>query len=423
MSTSQRQPRFPLHRRDVLKGGASLAAAAGLPGGLIRSAAAAATTLVIAAPATPQSLDCNFDVSLGTFEAIAALYDNLLEFKKIPDPKQPGAFREDTADHPDLPGGLALQGKLAESFELDPAGKFIRFQLRQGIKSNWGNELTADAVKWTWDRKFGLGAIGAFYLSTLGLEKKEGVKVEDKYTVSINLENPNPLLAKLQPNLYAPIYDSTKCKRESNADDPWARKFLENNSAGFGLYRLDQLQRGQQAVFKARDDYYRGKPTMDTVIFREVPTSATRASLLQSGAVDIAQYLQPLEIIKLRGERGVAVDSVDASFMIWLELNAQIEPFNNAKVRQAMNFAFPQEQILEKVFQGLGSALNGCMPNFYAGFADKFWKYKYDLEAAKSLLREAGLPLGFRTSLAYNAGDPIQEPTAILYRTSLSQIG
>src|SRR5262249_61116423 len=106
MSTSQRQPRFPLHRRDVLKGGASLAAAAGLPGGLIGTAAAAANTLVIAAPATPQSLDCNFDVSLGTFESIAALYDDLLEFKKIPDPKQPAAFREDTPHHPTLPPPL-----------------------------------------------------------------------------------------------------------------------------------------------------------------------------------------------------------------------------------------------------------------------------------------------------------------------------
>ena len=415
---------FPLHRRDVLKGGASAVGAAALPSGLVSDAVAAtSTTLVIAAPATPQSLDCNFDVSLGTFEAIAALYDNLLEFKKIPDPKQPGAFREDIADHPDMPAGLAIQGKLAESFELDPAGKFIRFQLRQGVKSNWGNELTAEDVKWTWDRKFGLGAIGAFYLSTLGLEKKEGVKVEGKYTVSINLDNPNPLLAKLQPNLYNPIYDSTKCKAEATADDPWARKFIENNSAGFGPYRLDQLQRGQQAVFKARPDYYLGKPAMDTVIFREVPTSATRASLLQGGAVDIAQYLQPLEIIKLRGEKGVAVDSVDASFMIWLELNAQIEPFGNPKVRQAMNFAFPQEQVLKTVFQGIGSPLNGCMPNIYAGFTDKFWKYKYDPEMAKALLKEAGLSSGFKTSLAYNAGDPVQEPIAILYQTALRDIG
>ena len=422
--SSRRTLGFPLHRRDVLKGGATLAGAATLPVGWNLDAVAAAnSTLVIAAPATPQSLDCNFDVSLGTFEAIAVLYDNLLEFKKIPDPKQSGAFREDTADHPDLPAGLAIQGKLAESFELDPAGKFIRFQLRQGIKSNWGNELTADDVKWSWDRKFELGAIGAFFLSTLGLEKKDGVKVEGKYTVSINLDNPNPLLAKLQPNLYNPIYDSTKCKQESNSDDPWARKFLENNSAGFGPYRLDQLQRGQQAVFKARDDYYRGKPAMDTVVFREVPTSATRASLLQGGAVDIAQYLQPLEIIKLRGEKGVAVDSVDASFMIWLELNAQIEPFGNAKVRQAMNFAFPQEQVLKTVFQGIASPLNGCMPNIYPGFTNQFWKYKYDPEMAKALLKEAGMSSGFKTSLAYNAGDPVQEPIAILYQTALRDIG
>ena len=237
-----------LDRRDVLKRGASVAGVVALPGGVISNAiAATSTTLVIAAPATPQSLDCNFDVSLGTFEAIAALYDNLLEFKKIPDPKQPGASREDIADHPDMPAGIAVQGKLAESFELDPAGKFIRFQLRQGIRSNWGNELTAKNVKWTWDRKFGLGAIGAFHLSTLGLRNKEGVKVEGKYTVSINLDHPNPLLAKLQPNLYTPIYDSTKCKQESTTDDPWARKLLENHSAGFGPYRLEQLQRGQQA--------------------------------------------------------------------------------------------------------------------------------------------------------------------------------
>jgi peptide/nickel transport system substrate-binding protein len=220
-----------------------------------------------------------------------------------------------------------------------------------------------------------------------------------------------------------PIYDSTKCKEVATPDDPWARKFIENNSAGFGPYRLDQLQRGQQAVFKARADYYLGKPAMETVIFREVPTSAIRASLLQGGAVDIAQYLQPLEIMALRGAKGVAVDSVDASSMIWLELNARIDPFGDLRVRQAMNFAFPQEQVLRTVFQGLGSPLKGCMPNIYAGFTDKFWKYKRDPERAKALLKEAGLASGFKTSLAYNAGDPVQEPIAILYQTALREIG
>ena len=415
-----------MHRRQVIKNLATLAYAAAMPtsiGSRALSAAAGSSTLVIATPATPQSLDCNFDGSLGTIEAIAALYDNLLEFRKIPDPGHPQVLREDIADHPDLPAGMAVQGKLAQSFELDPAGKYIRFQLRQGVKSNWGNELTAEDVKWTWDRKFGLGAIGAFYLSTLGLEDKNGVKVEGRYTVSINLENPNPLLAKLQPNLFLPIYDSTKCKAVATVDDPWARKLIENYSAGFGPYRLDQLQRGQQAVFKARPDYHLGKPSIETVIFREVPTSAIRASLLQGGAVDIAQYLQPLEIIKLRGDRNVAIDSVDSSSMIWVELNTNIAPFGDQRVRQAMNFAFPRQDVLRTVFQGLGSPLNGCMPNIYAGFTDKFWQYKYDPDVARALLNDAGLTSGFRTSLAYNAGDPVQEPIAILFQTALREIG
>jgi peptide/nickel transport system substrate-binding protein len=159
------------------------------------------------------------------------------------------------------------------------------------------------------------------------------------------------------------------------------------------------------------------------VIFREVPTSAIRASLLQGGAVDIAQYLQPLEIIKLRGDRNVAIDSVDSSSMIWVELNTNIAPFGDQRVRQAMNFAFPRQDVLRTVFQGLGSPLNGCMPNIYAGFTDKFWQYKYDPDVARALLNDAGLTSGFRTSLAYNAGDPVQEPIAILFQTALREIG
>ena len=156
--TTENRRGHPVRRRDVIKSGAALVGGAALPGALASQASAAtSSTLVIAAPATPQSLDSNFDVSLGTIEAIAALYDNLLEFKKIPDPEAcPAPSARTSPTIRTCPAGLAVQGKLAQSFELDPAGKFIRFQLRQGVKSNWGNELTADDVKWTWDRKFGL---------------------------------------------------------------------------------------------------------------------------------------------------------------------------------------------------------------------------------------------------------------------------
>jgi peptide/nickel transport system substrate-binding protein len=414
-----------LNRRNLLQAASAAAAAAVMPSiiNMPRAFAQAGSTLVIAAPATPQSLDCNFDVSLGTFEAIAALYDGLLGFVKIPDEKVPSALREDIGFHADKPGGVNMVGKLAESWELDPSGKRAVFKLRQGVKSNWGNELTAEDVRWTWNRAFELGALGAFYTAVSGLKRPEDIKVEDKYVVSFNVESPNPLLLKIHTNLYTPVYDSVKCKAEGGTEDPWARKFIENNSAGFGPYQLQQLTRGQQAVFQARPDYYAGKPAIDTVIFKEVPTSASRVQLLQGGAVDIAQYLQPLEIISMKSVPTVAVETVPASFMIWVELNAKIPPFDNVDVRRAMNFAFPQQEVITAVYQDLANPLNGCMPNIYPGFSPDFYSYSYDLDKAKQLLEKGGQGKGFKTTLAYNAGDPVQEPIAIIYQSALRKIG
>lgn len=411
-------------RRDILRTGAA-AGGATLISGLLGStlAEAAAGTIVVAAPATPQSLDTEYDGSLGTLDAIGTLYDSLIEFAKIPDPNNPAVLREDTKDYPDKPGGVNVVGKLAESWSIDPAGKWAEFKLRQGVKSAFGNELTAEDVKWTWDRKFALGAIGGFFTKLLGMSGPDNVKVVDKYTIRFELPTPSPLLLKLQLNLYNNIYDATKCKAMATEADPWAKDFISNNGAGFGPYELKQLKRGQQAVFKARADYYRGKAPVDTVIYKEVPTSATRVSLLQGGAVDIAQFLQPLEIARVKTAPGVTVETVKASPMFWIELNTKFEPFDKIAVRQAMNYAFPVKEVLESVFQSTAAPMIGCMPDIYPGFLPQPDVFGYDLDKAKALLAEAGLPNGFKSTIAYNAGDPVQEPMAILYQTSLRQIG
>ncbi len=167
--------------------------------------------------------------------------------------------------------------------------------------SNWGNELTAEDVKYTFDRKFEVKGAGAFMTSVMGLPGKDAVKVESKYVVSFTLAKPNPILMIVCGHLANPIFDSKKCKEMSTTDDPWARKFLDTNVAGFGPYNLKTITRGQQLVAAARSDYYGNKPFFDTVIFREVPASATRLQLLQGGAVDIAQNLAPIEMKSLAG--------------------------------------------------------------------------------------------------------------------------
>jgi len=259
--------RASVTRRDILQGAAALGAATGIGVSAQPGPARvqdAARTLVIASPATPQGLDIEFDVSLGSIDALGALYDYMLAYEKIPDPKAPGVMREDIGMHGDRPNGLALRGRLAEKWEFSPDGLKAAFVLRQGVISNWGNTFSAADVKWTWDRKFNLKGQGIFQTAVLGLKTPDQIKVEADHVISFSLEKPNPLLLKQQCNLANPIYDSTKLKQAGGADDPWGVQFLKNDSAGFGPYRLSQIVRGQQAVFQAREDYWDEKPFMRT---------------------------------------------------------------------------------------------------------------------------------------------------------------
>lgn len=413
-------------RRRFLQGTAALGGAAALSSaGRVGSVFAqdARNTLVIAAPATPQGLDIEFDVSLGSIDSLGALYEYMLGYEKMPDPNAPDALREDTSVHADKPDGLALRGRLAESWEVSPDGRKATFKLREGVVSNWGNRFTSKDVKWTWDRKFNLKGQGLFQTAVLGLKTPDQVKVEGEYAISFNLDQPNPILLKQQCNLANPIYDATKCAEVGGSDDPWAVEFLKNDSAGFGPYRLAQLVRGQQAVFEARDDYWDEQPFMKRVIMREVPQSSSRFSLLQGGAVDIAQFLQPRELEALKGQPGAAVDAVNASYMIWLELNAKIAPFDNVDVRRAVNHAIPREEIIRTIYYGYADEQKAPMPYIYPMADESFFGYDYDLDKAKELLEKAGMASGIATTLSYNAGDPTQEPIALLIQTSLRQIG
>ena len=186
-------------RRQFLKttaalGGAAVVSSMGRMGDAL--AQDASNTLVIAAPATPQGLDIEFDVSLGSIDSLGALYEYMLGYEKMADPKAQGVMREDTSVRTDKPNNLALRGRLAEQWEVSPDGRKATFKLREGVVSNWGNPFTAKDVKWTWDRKFNLKGQGLFQTAVLGLKSPDQIKIEGDHAISFNLDQPNPLLLK-----------------------------------------------------------------------------------------------------------------------------------------------------------------------------------------------------------------------------------
>jgi peptide/nickel transport system substrate-binding protein len=418
-------------RRKFLAAGAAGVAGAAIVGpaaaGRARQMAAEAKTpanvLVVAAPGTPSTLDSEFDVNIQTTDAIGMLYDSLVEFRRVRDRENRNVWREDLAFHPNERYGWALRPKLATSWELTKGGRKAIFHLRRGVKSNWGNELTARDVKYTWDRHFALKGVGGFFINVLKLESPAAVKVEGPYSVSFETRNPNPVLLTMMVNLYNPIYDSTKLLEIDKGGDKWARNFLKTRSAGFGPYEITELTHGSQAVFRARDDYWGRKPAMQTIVYKEVPASPQRVALLQGGDADVAQYLRPRELKLLAGTSGVRVDAIRGTQQTWIELNAKMKPFDNVRVRQAMNYAFPQNEVISTVYQGYGRPLRTGIPTLYPAASEKFWIYRYDPEKAKALLTQGGLANGFSATLSYNAGVPEQEEIATIYQTSLRRIG
>jgi peptide/nickel transport system substrate-binding protein len=108
--------------------------------------------------------------------------------------------------------------------------------------------------------------------------------------------------------------------------------------------------------------------------------------------------------------------------MIWLELNSKIAPFDNVDVRRAINLAIPRDEIIRTIYYGYADEQKAPMPYIYPMADESFFTYAYDLAKAKELLDKAGAK-NLTTTLSYNAGDPTQEPIALLIQTALKQIG
>jgi peptide/nickel transport system substrate-binding protein len=369
------------------------------------------TTLLIASPETPPGLDTEYHSTRGSHETIPQVMDALVQFGK----KEVDGIWYSDFDN--------LGPALAETWEIAPDGKAVTFHLRQGVISHWGNELTAEDVHFSWDRGYQLQSNRAFYYFFLKMTDPSSVQVVDKYTVRFVYNEPSSIAAVMHTNLYLTIHDSVAVKANATTDDPWATAWVAQNGGGFGPYYVEKWAPGQEIVFRAHEGYWQGAPTIKQVIYREVPSSANRFALVQTGAVDAAGWLLPNELIQLQSSPDVTVNAWRSNFLVALSMSVTKPPFDNPKVREALKWAVPYQDALDSAFFGLAEPAKSLVPSVFPDYTDQYYAYTTDLEKAKSVLTEAGFPDGFQTELTYNAEVPWDEQLAIMIQTNLAEIG
>ncbi len=378
------------------------------------SAQNAKTTLIVAGPRTPESLDQEYPPTEAGHEARRNIYERLLAY--APMKNSDGITVEDFSK---------IVGGIAESFDLAPDKTSITFHLRNGVKSAVGNELTADDLMWTFSRGWNLKATFHWYMTqVLKIEDfDKAFKKIDDHTVQVSIPHPSPLLDRIWVNNDLGILDSVEVKKHITEDDPWASKWLANHSASFAPYQVVKDVPGQEVDYDANPNYWRGAPKLQRIIFREMPTSSNRVAALQAGSVDVAEWLVPREQNLLEKNPGVKIWKVFGNYIHRVEMFNGKPPFDNVKVRQAMNYLVPRDEILKAVYFGTARDTKSPISEIYPAFTDQYYDYGNDVAKAKALLKEAGLPDGFKTQLGYRTGEPIEEEMALILKTAFAKGG
>jgi peptide/nickel transport system substrate-binding protein len=270
----------------------------------------------------------------------------------------------------------------------------LEVKLRQGVLFHDDVEMTADDVVFTFNRIIQENAIE--YPAPHSSPRRsliaplESIEKNGPYTVLMHFNTPwPPAMQLLVHQQIVPKHYIEEVGTQGFVEHPIGAGPFEFVSA---TARLDEI------VMERFDDYYGGAPDLppvgpacvDRVVFRAVPDSQTRAAALAIGEVDIIQSV-PLDLIATLEEKpSVQIKTAPGTQPKWMDMNVNRAPFDDVRVRQAMNYAVDKERILDEVYGGRAVALPGPLSPFN-NFVDKeLDPYPYDPAKALDLLAEAG---------------------------------
>ncbi len=361
---------------------------------LLRAASLSATLLFAAAAwAEPKTLTVSiFSQDVGTMDPhfavgtqdrvpVAWMFNALVRFK-------PGSIDPKT-----------LEPDLAERWDESPDGKTWTFHLRHGVQFHGGyGELTADDVV------FSLQKAGKTDTSAFSADYAQFASVEavDPYTVRITLTQPVPSLLGLVANYAGGFILSKKAYAERG--DAFKRQPI-----GTGLLMFKSIASSQSLELVANDQYFRGKPKIDAVSYRFMPSSASRDLAFQNGEIVVGHGVQDQKwVARTKTVPHAVVDVIDPSELSQLYLNATVKPLDDIRVRQAIAHAINRPELLRWRGADVAREPRSVIPTGYLGWTAENGLLPYDPAKAKALLAEAGYKDGVTVKMTMT-----QEPNSL----------
>lgn len=312
-------------------------------------------TLIIGKAEEAVGWDPAMVTAASSFELIAAVYETLLIFDDEGEP----------------------MGILAESWEQPDETTYV-FTLREGVTFHNGQPLTAEDVKFTFERIMDAESGSPW---TSQFEPVESVEATDERTVTFTMkESYGPFLATLSSN-YAAILP--------NAPDT----DFQNEMIGTGAFMMESYTQDTETVLAAFPDYWRDdQPKLASIQYRILPDESARVAAIRTGEIHLTSLVDPVSIDTVRASEDVAVIEHDTTDYYLLGLNCAEAPFDDVRVRQALSMAIDREAIIDSVFFGAGQVSGPIVPTLgdWANPVEDLPNYSVDHDAARALLEDAG---------------------------------
>lgn len=374
-------------------------------------------TLVFCSEGNPETLNPQLAVTGTAMDATHPMFNNLVEYRL---------------------GTTEIVPSLAESWTISEDGRDYVFKLRRGVRFH-SNALfaptrdfnAADVIfslmrQWKTDHPFHATEGGGFaYFQDMGMaDLLESVVALDSHTVKIRLTRAEaPFLADLAMSFNAILsaeYADTLLKAGK-------KQLFDTQPIGTGPFMFASYRENVTIRFRAFDAYWRGRQPVDTLVFSITPTAAARLTKLKAGECHISAYPAPEDAAAIRADPNLVLYTSEGINIGYLAMNTTRPPFDDARVRRAINMAVDKATILSAVYPGTGVAAVNPMPPTLWGYNEQIEPYPYDLEAARRLFTEAGITDGLTVDLWYPLTDrpytPNGKRVAEMLQTDLGKLG
>jgi peptide/nickel transport system substrate-binding protein len=284
-----------------------------------------------------------------------------------------------------LPGGQKLGNSLAESWKESPDGRVYEFKLRKNLKFHNGDPVTAEDVKFSFERYKGAGSKEMH-------ARVQKVEVVDPLLVRIHLKEPWPDFMTFYgttataAGIVVPKKYLTQVGDEGFAKHP----------IGAGPYKFVSHNPGVEVVLEANTSYWRKVPNVKKYVMKSVPETTTRVAMLKNGEADLAQALDGEDALNVRRDSRLQLIPSKHASMYWIEFAEQWDPkspWHDKRLRQAVNFALDRQAINESACLGFCPPAGVIVPRVME-FALQAPPPPYDPAKTKQLLAEAGYPNG-----------------------------